>query len=111
MSNPILSIILLIIFIILNILDAHSTWLVVNPHHYSRERNIFARFFFKKFGIVKGIILFKSLLIIFLAIIIAFYVLPEYLTLNVSILIGDIIFTFVVLNNYRIYRKISSRDE
>ena len=107
MGSPILSIILLLIFLLLNILDAHSTWLVVSPNHYYREKNIFARYFFKRFGIVAGIVTFKILLLSILGLLIWFYVLPEYLSLNISILIGNAIFTLVVLNNYRIYRRIS----
>jgi len=106
-SSPILSIFLLLIFLLLNVLDAHSTWLVVSPNHYYREKNIFARYFFKRLGIVAGIVTFKIILLSILGLLIWFYVLPEYLSLNISILIGNAIFTIVVLNNYRIYRRIS----
>ncbi len=106
-TNPYLSIVLLFFFLLLNLLDAHSTWLVIKPYHFSREKNIIARYFFKKFGLIRGIILFKTILLLVFLAIIVFYVLPEYLTLNISILIGNVIFIFVVLNNYRIYRKIN----
>lgn len=105
-NSPWLSLFLLIVFFLLNLLDAHSTWLVVKPYHYSRERNIFARYFFKKFGIIKGIVFFKLILLLIFSMIIIFYVLPEYLSLNISVLIGNLIFLIVVANNYRIYRKL-----
>ncbi len=107
MSSPTLSIFLLVVFLILNILDAHSTWLVLKPDHYYREKNIIARFFFRKLGLFRGIVFFKSFLLLFLALIIKFFLLPEYLTLNVSIAIGNSIFLIVVLNNYRIFRRLA----
>ena len=107
MSSPILSIVLLVLFLFLNVLDAHSTWLVISPNHFYREKNIFARFFFKKLGPLSGIITFKVLLLSILGLLIWFYVLPEYLSLNISMLIGNAIFIAVVWNNYRIYRRIS----
>ncbi|MBI9030928.1 hypothetical protein JEZ13_02830 [bacterium] len=109
MNSPLLSLFLLTLFFILNILDAHSTWLVIRPNHYYRERNILARYCFKKLGLIKGILFFKLFLLSVFSIIIIMYVWPEYLTLNISILIGDLIFTLVVFNNYRIHRKLKRK--
>lgn len=94
---------------LLNILDAHSTWLVIKPNHFHREKNILARLFFKKLGLLRGIVVFKTFLLLVFAALVWFFVLPEYLALNVSILIGNVIFIIVVMNNYRIYRKLTRK--
>ncbi len=96
----------MLFFIVLNILDAHSTWLVVKPYNYHREKNPVARYVFRKLGIGRGIIIFKVVLLTFFSGVIFFYVVPDWETVNVSMIIGDLLFTFVVTNNYRIYRKL-----
>jgi len=53
---------LLPLFVIVNIFDAHSTYLVLKPNHYHRERNPLARWVFRKLGIPQGIIIFKGVL-------------------------------------------------
>ncbi|MDD4147393.1 MAG: DUF5658 family protein, partial [Candidatus Cloacimonetes bacterium] len=54
---------LLAAFVLLNGFDAHSTYLVMWPHYYYRERNPVARWAFRKMGLPRGIIIFKLVLL------------------------------------------------
>ncbi len=103
--TPILCLILTLIFLILNILDGHSTFLVLKPHHYHREKNPVARWIFKKLGIPRGIIIFKTLLLVILILAISYYAAWDSLTINITLLVADLIFLGVVLHNYRVYKR------
>lgn len=105
LNKPFLSLLLTIVFIILNILDGHSTFLVLKPHHYHREKNPVARWIFKKLGIPRGIIIFKTLLLVVLILAISYYAAWDALTINVTLLVADLVFLLVVLHNYRVYRR------
>jgi hypothetical protein len=99
-----------VVFIILNTLDAHSTWLVLKPNHYHRERNPIARWVFRKLRIPRAIIIFKSLILIPLGIFIAFWR-KEALTINIALLIGNLVFILVVLHNYKVSRHYRRQRE
>lgn len=105
LNKPFLSLLLTLVFIILNILDGHSTFLVLKPHHYHREKNPVARWIFKKLGIPRGIIIFKTLLLVVLILAISYYAAWDALTINVTLLVADLVFLLVVLHNYRVYRR------
>lgn len=105
LNKPFLSLLLTLVFIILNILDGHSTFLVLKPHHYQREKNPVARWIFKKLGIPRGIIIFKTLLLVVLILAISYYAAWDALTINVTLLVADLVFLLVVLHNYRVYRR------
>ena len=107
-SVPLL-IISALIFIILNILDAHSTWLVIRPNHYRREKNPVARWVFKKLGLPRGIIIFKIAIFAILIPAGVYYAVLEPLTLNIVLIVANIVFGLVVHNNYRIYRRMARR--
>jgi cytochrome bd-type quinol oxidase subunit 2 len=107
-SVPLL-IISALIFIILNILDAHSTWLVIRPNHYRREKNPVARWVFKKLGLPRGIIIFKIAIFAILIPVGVYYAVLEPLTLNIVLIVANIVFGLVVHNNYRIYRRMTRR--
>lgn len=97
---------LFVIFILLNILDGHSTWQVIKPNHYSRERNPVARWIFRKLGIPRGIVVFKVVLLLILAAAFAWYAAYDTLILNVILIVADIVFLLVVIHNYRVSRKL-----
>lgn len=107
-SIPLL-IISALIFIILNILDAHSTWLVIRPNHYRREKNPVARWVFKKLGLPRGIIIFKIAIFAILIPAGVYYAVLEPLTLNIVLIVANIVFGLVVHNNYLIYRRMTRR--
>lgn len=97
---------LFVIFILLNILDGHSTWQVIKPNHYSRERNPLARWIFRKLGIPRGIVVFKVVLLLILAAAFAWYAAYDTLILNVILIVADIVFLLVVIHNYRVSRNL-----
>ncbi|MBM4403672.1 MAG: hypothetical protein FJ042_04725 [Candidatus Cloacimonetes bacterium] len=103
---PLLSLILAAVFLLLNILDAHSTWLVTGRHNYHRERNPVARWVFRKLKLPRGIIIYKTILLSGLMVAFGFYAAWDAFTLNIVLLIANLIFLAVVLNNYRIARRI-----
>lgn len=96
-------------FIALNMLDAHSTYLVMRPDHFRRERNPIARMVFRKFGIPQGIIIFKTILLAILIPAMCFYAGHDLLTLNIVLAVSNLVFIVVVIHNYRIYRRYCRR--
>lgn len=98
-----------VVFTVLNVLDAHSTWLVIKPNHYERERNPVARWVFRKLGLPRGIIIFKIVIFAILIPACAYYAIWEPLTLNIVLIVANIVFALVVWNNYRIYRRMRRR--
>ncbi|MEA1971779.1 MAG: DUF5658 family protein [Candidatus Cloacimonadota bacterium] len=95
----------MIYFIILNVLDAHSTFLVVSISDCRSERNPIARYFFKKFGIIRGIIVLKGVILFIIPLMVWVFVTDSY-KINLTLTIANFLYSLVVLNNYRIYKKI-----
>jgi hypothetical protein len=98
--------VLLSTFTVLNWLDAHSTYLVMRPHYYYRERNPVARWCFRKLGIPRGIIIFKAILLCVLIPAMIFYAGEDVFTINIVLLVSSLVFMLVVAHNYRVYRRI-----
>ncbi|MCB5254131.1 MAG: DUF5658 family protein [Candidatus Cloacimonadaceae bacterium] len=94
------------LFVLLNVLDGHSTYLVMRPNHYRRERNPIARFVFRKIGIPQGIIIFKAVLLAILIPAMGFYAGNDLFTINIVLLVSNLVFLMVVIHNYRLYNKI-----
>ncbi|MDD4309896.1 MAG: DUF5658 family protein [Candidatus Cloacimonetes bacterium] len=105
LSTPKLSLLLTIIFLAFNVLDGHSTYLVLKPNHYRREKNPVARWVFTWLGIPRGIIIFKTVLMSVLIIAIGYYAAWDPFVLNITMTLADVMFILVVLHNYRIARK------
>lgn len=103
-----LLIVLFVIFVLLNVLDGHSTWLVLKPDHYHRERNPVARWIFRKLGLPRGIVIFKLVLLLILAAAFAWYAAYDTLVLNIILLVANTVFLLVVLHNYRVSRKVAN---
>lgn len=99
------------IFVVLNILDGHSTWKVTQPNHYHRERNPLARWIFRKLGLPRGIVIFKAGLLLILGGAFAYYAKKETRALNVTLGVANLIFLAVVIHNYRVVKKIRTRRE
>ena len=98
-------IILAVIFLIENILDAHSTYLVVTNTSIRSEKNPVARYLFRKFGLLKGMILLKTIIVVVLILIFFVYPFTNF-ELHTILSISIIVYLAVVLNNYRIYSNI-----
>jgi len=103
-STPLL-IALTCIFLALNALDGHSTWLVVKPKHFSRERNPVARWAFRKLGVPHGIFLFKALVFAIVIPAGGWYAGHDKGTLSVLLIAANLLFGFVVAHNYRLARR------
>ncbi len=97
---------LLILFILLNVLDAHSTFLVMRPAHYKRERNPVARWVFRRLGLPRGIIIFKMVLLAILIPAMGFYAGNDLFTINIVLIVCDLVFILVVKHNYRVYQRV-----
>jgi hypothetical protein len=100
------------LFLILNILDAHSTWLVLRPDNYHRERNPIARWVFKKLMLPMGIVLFKASILGPLSIFIMYWW-NEAFTINLALLIGNLLYLYVVIHNYKVqkgYRTVAPQS-
>ncbi len=93
-----------ILFLILNALDGYSTWLVLKPDHYHRERNPIARWVFRKLKAPYSIVFFKVFLLSLLGIFFAYWW-RETLTLNIGLLIGNLLYIYVVQHNFRVHRQ------
>ncbi len=106
MQKPLITLILSAVFLVLNVLDAHSTWLVTGKHHYHRERNPVARWMFRKLKLPRGIIVFKTLLLSPLVMAIGFYAAWETFNLNIILSVANLIFLLAVIHNYRIARRL-----
>ncbi len=105
--------ILYAVLVVLNILDGVSTWKVVKPNHYHRERNPVARWMFTKLGITRGIILAEILWIGFISGI--FFLLARHPILDTALLVllgvGVLSFFIVVSGNFRAWRRIRQRED
>ena len=99
------------IFFILNILDGHSTYRVVSIGSYKNEKNPIARFLIKKLGVLKGIILIKMLSILTVFIMLFKYSKMFTKEFNITMLIADIFYTWVVVHNYKNLYKMIDRQE
>lgn len=101
LGNSVLEAFMGSLFIILNILDAHSTWLVLRPDKYHRERNPIARWVFKKLELPMGIVFFKASILGPLCVFIMYWW-PEAMTINLALIIGNLLYIFVVIHNYKV---------
>ena len=104
MSDNMLLVAQCVLFVVLNILDGYTTWLVMKPNHCDRERNPIARWVFKTLKPPASIIFFKALVLGFLGDFIAYWW-NEALTINLALLIGNLLFIFVVHHNYKVHKK------
>lgn len=99
------SIVLGTIFLILNILDAHSTWKVCKPDKFECEMNPVARFVFKKMGLKKGIISFKVFLLSIFGTVVYKTMLITLKELNIILVFANLLFAYIVGHNYKIVKK------
>lgn len=106
MSDKLTIIVLTALFLILNIMDAHSTWLVLQPNHYQGEKNPIARLLFHWLGVKKGIITLKTVLLSAILYIIYQYHKEDPHGVSLAMLAANGIFVFVVRHNYRLAAKL-----
>ncbi|HRT59711.1 MAG TPA: DUF5658 family protein [Candidatus Syntrophosphaera sp.] len=101
------------ILVALNLLDGFSTWLVLKPNHYHRERNPAARWMFIKLGLTRGLVLAEVLWIGFISAV--FFLTFTHPIWNVALLVllcvGVLVFLRVVSGNFRAWQSIWQREE
>ena len=96
------------VFLALNALDVHSTWLVVTHSSLRSERNPIARWLQKRLGPLAGLLALKGVIVLILPLIILWWDdAPTEMTL--ILLVADLAYGIVVANNYRIYRRLRAR--
>jgi hypothetical protein len=101
----ILFILLMLILIYLNVLDALTTYYIVVRQSYNSERNPLVRVFIKRFGAKKGLIMVKSIIIFLLPLIVWCYLdTPFYVCY--SLLFLNFLYLFIVFNNKKICKMI-----
>jgi len=93
-------------FILLNFLDAHSTYLVVKKSNLKSEKNPIARFIFRKMGIIKGMFFLKMIIIFLIPLMIWTYR-EDPKSINYLLLFVNFLYTAVVTNNYRIDKRLN----
>ena len=101
------------ILVALNLLDGLSTWQVLKPNHYHRERNPAARWMFIKLGLTRGLVLAEVLWIGFISAV--FFLTFTHPVWNVALLVllcvGVLVFLRVVSGNFRAWQSIRQREE
>jgi hypothetical protein len=86
------------IFLVLNYFDGFSTYLFVKKHGYQREWNPIARIMICRFGIISGLLLLKSVIIIILPLMVWVY--HESGVSMLMVLLGlNALYMWVVLHN------------
>jgi len=100
-----------LIYIVLNILDGHSTFNVVKLSSYKSEKNPIARLFIKKLGALWGIITIKLVSLFVVLIMLYSYNRELARQFNIVMLIADVFYTYVVIHNYRNLNKMIKRRQ
>jgi len=100
---------LFIVFIILNYFDATTTLFVCKHLGIQSEKNPIAKILMKKFGLNKGIILLKSVIILIIPLIIIAY-LNNPIAINIVLILLNICYLLIVINNKRICKRIKNNQ-
>lgn len=106
MGSNTLFLIMVALFVILNILDGHSTYKVVSKTSFKNEKNPIARLIFKLLGPLAGIIILKSILIpiIFLMF---YYFSFRKVEMNIILVLANFFYLSVVIHNYNVVKKLN----
>lgn len=97
------------IYALLNILDGISTWLVLKPDHFERERNPLARWIFIRLGIPRGIVITETGILGILSPVIFFLATKHLALVNFVLILAIIIFIWVVGDNFYQTSKLRNR--
>ncbi len=111
MNSRLLYWVLLGVFCTLNLLDGHSTYQVLKPYYYHRERNPVARWVFRRMGLPQGIVVFKAIILGMLIPAMSYYAAHDPFTINIVLVVSGVVFTLVVLHNYRVYNRIKEERQ
>ena len=98
-----------IVFIILNYLDATTTLFICIHLGIQSEKNPIAKYLMKKFGLKKGIILLKSVIIFIIPLIIIAYI-NNPKAINIVLMLLNICYLLIVVNNMIICKRIKNNQ-
>lgn len=110
-SSVLILTLLSLIYIILNILDGHSTFNVVKLSSYKSEKNPVARFFIKKLGAFWGILTIKLVSLLVVLTMLYSYNRELVKQFNIVLFIADVFYTYVVIHNYKNLNKMIKRRQ
>jgi uncharacterized protein YacL len=96
----------LFVFMVLNFMDAHSTYLVIRNSNLKSERNPFARYIFNKIGIIRGMVILKLISFSLIPLMIFAYT-ESPKSINYLLIFINFLYSIVVSNNYKIFKKIT----
>ncbi len=100
-------IVLVAVFTVLNILDGHSTYLVVSKTNANNEKNPIARIIFRILGPLVGIIVLKSILIPIVFLMFYYFRLNPG-QMNLILILANIFYLLVVIHNYNVVKRIKA---
>ncbi len=106
MSSDTLFYTMVVLFVILNVFDGHSTHKVIKKTSIRNERNPVARLVFKLMGPTMGIIILKSILIpiIFLMF---YYFSFRNIEMNIILILANFFYLSVVIHNYNVVKRVN----
>jgi len=96
---------MIVIFVLLNVLDAHSTLKVISRTSYKNERNPVARLLFKLLGPLSGVIILKLIIIPVIFLMFYLFTFGTY-DMNIVLVIANVFYLAVVFHNYNVVRRI-----
>ncbi len=97
------------VYLILNVLDGITTWLVMRPDHYNREANPLARWLFAKLRIPRGIIIVEGLTQSLVTLFIFWLLARNPLLTKLLLGLGIAIFSWIVQGSFRLINKLKKR--
>ncbi len=109
LALPVLFYLLYAYFVLLNCLDALSTWLIVRPARWRREANPLARRIFQRLGIGRGVIVAELLwFALYTPLLMAVALVSLWLPF-LLLLLGIAAFTGIGVNNLGVLRSLRRR--
>lgn len=102
---------LYISYLVLNILDGLTTWIIIRPDKFHREANPIARWLFIKMGIPRGIIIVEGVVLALLTLVVFWLLGRSPVLAYVLLVIGNMIFGWIVVTSFGLMRKLKNRKK
>lgn len=99
------------LYLLLNVLDGLTTWLIIRPDKFHREANPVARWLFIKLGIPRGIIIVEGVVLSLLTLVIFWLLGRNSLIAYILLGIGDLIFLWIVVGSFGLMSKLKQREK
>jgi len=98
-------------YLLLNVLDGLTTWIIIRPDKFHREANPLARWLFVKMGIPRGIIIVEGVVLSLLTLVIFWLRGHNPLLSYILLGIGDLIFMWIVVGSFGLMSKLKQREQ